>query len=194
MRQHILLGMLILTAGLAQASPISYTQTFNLQSGSPAPSGASFTYDAATSTFTNFRVTWDGVAFDLASSANNPVIALPELACLGGATGGAASFILVSGGCYHSGPGPSNTFGGFPSGPPGFARFQYNAQDGVSGITISGTAADSSGNAAFGQWSIPAAAATPEPSTWFLSSFALLSLFIALRRRTAKPPTPSRQH
>ena len=123
MRHYLGTAMLVLATGLvstATAAPIQYTLGFSLQIGTVLPTAGSFTYDAASTTFTNFKVTWDGVVFDLTNGANNPILNGPGLTCLGGATGGAASFIVVSEGCEHAGPGPGNSWIGNPQfGQPG---------------------------------------------------------------------------
>src|SRR5262245_56196429 len=97
------IAVLILAAAArtATAAPMQYSMTFSLQFGTILPTAGSFTYDATIATFTNFNVTWDGVVFDLTNGANSPLLSGPGLACIGGATGGAASFIVLSGGCRN---------------------------------------------------------------------------------------------
>src|SRR5665213_2302814 len=63
------------------------------------PTQGSFTYDSVVPSFSNFTVTWNGVLFDLTASANAPMLNPPDPSCLGGATGAAATFALLSGDC-----------------------------------------------------------------------------------------------
>lgn len=67
-RHPLTLGI-FLFAGIAGASPISYSISFTLNptSAGPLPSGGSFTYDSAapaTAAFSNFKIIWDGLTFD----------------------------------------------------------------------------------------------------------------------------------
>jgi hypothetical protein len=182
MRQYIGITALLFAAALgtqvAEAAPITYDMTFSLQVGTPAPTGGSFTYDAATTTFTNFTVMWDGLAWDLTNSANNPDISSPAPPCLGGLTGAAASFFVLSHGCFHAGPGPSNSWFGNPQfGQPGFERFRFltlGTNGDTTQIEIHTTQADSSGVQGGGQWSVTTA--TPEPSTAISLLVVLLSV------------------
>jgi hypothetical protein len=60
-----------LVAPAAMADPIDLTPYTLSFSGSPLlPSSGSFTYDPDTPHFTSFLVTWQGIIFDLTSSAN----------------------------------------------------------------------------------------------------------------------------
>ena len=71
---QVLLLMGVLVSG-AFASPITYTFNFTVDSGSPAPTSGSFTYDSTAplaSRFTFFDVVWDGFTFDMTSNANSP--------------------------------------------------------------------------------------------------------------------------
>jgi hypothetical protein len=49
----------------------------------PLPTAGSFVYDNTTNQFVSFKVDWDGFAFDLTSSANNPVVNSPAPPCPG---------------------------------------------------------------------------------------------------------------
>src|ERR1700704_2693686 len=57
----------------ARAADADIIQTYdiNFTGGSPNPTGQ-FTYDVTTNIFIAFQVTWDGIMFDLATSANAP--------------------------------------------------------------------------------------------------------------------------
>lgn len=70
--KRFLLTMLLtgLFAVCASAVPIQYNIAFS--GGTPNPTAGSFTYDASTTTFSAFSVTWEGLNFDLTISANNP--------------------------------------------------------------------------------------------------------------------------
>jgi hypothetical protein len=181
MLRHIGSGVFsaALVASVASASPIQYTFNFSVQSGI-GPTAGSFTYDAATTTFTDFKVTWDGFVWDLTNSANNPSIT-GSLGCLGGLTGAAASFAQLSEACYHSGPGPSNTWLAGNDQPP-FQAFKFaTGQPGVGEIVINGGALNGqlpTGNHGAGQWSVTAA---PEPGSWAL--LAVGASILALMRR-----------
>jgi len=59
------------------------------------PTAGSFDYDAAHPTFSNFIVVWNGVPFDLTSSANSPSIFGSPTTCT--STGAALSFDVLTG-------------------------------------------------------------------------------------------------
>ncbi len=99
------------------------------------PTAGSFTYDSTNPSFSDFTVTWDGILFNLTAAANAPSITAPEPACLGGATGAAATFDLLSGDC-DSPPADNDTlwsanqneygaYEGF-----GFASYNYDTGSG----------------------------------------------------------------
>src|SRR5579862_2814316 len=123
---HVLLFGAIFSTLPVMASPISYTMGFTLQNGI-APTAGSFIYDPATGTFSSFTVTWDGDVWNLTSSANNPTISSPGPPCIGGLTGGAASFAMLSGGCFLGVPGVSNSWLAGPP-PQGQTTEKFNFQ------------------------------------------------------------------
>lgn len=84
--------LLVIAAAPAAATTLSYVIDFE---GANAPTSASFTYNSTTSTFTNFSIVWDGHTFTLTGSANSPVLNGTD-PCLGGSTGGAATFKLLT--------------------------------------------------------------------------------------------------
>jgi len=93
--RHVLsatLFLLAISTGPVLAEPVPYTIDFG---GTNAPTSGSFDYDSSTFTFTDFSVTWDSTVFNLTSSANDPIIVGTD-PCLGGATGGLASFKLLT--------------------------------------------------------------------------------------------------
>lgn len=51
------------------AAPITYLIDFQLRTGSALPSGR-FTYDAGTTTFSDFLIEWDSINFDFTALAN----------------------------------------------------------------------------------------------------------------------------
>jgi hypothetical protein len=102
MKHSIRIATLLLAAvGTAEmkATPVFYTISFALQSGTPGaplPTSATFDYDAGVPQFTNFIVNWDGLSFDMTNAANNPQINSFSAACVLGDTGAAASFLLLT--------------------------------------------------------------------------------------------------
>jgi Viral BACON domain len=111
MTARTLSSSLILVAALgaqlaAADTIITGTINFTPQASCPScttllPTAGSFTYDQTTSTFVDFTVTYDGATFDFVhdvngkDSANNPTIS-GSVPCLSGATGGAATFALLT--------------------------------------------------------------------------------------------------
>jgi hypothetical protein len=103
-----ILQLLVLTGILtssAWASPITYNLSFVdtlAQNGPPVlPTFGSFTYDDSqpyASRFTDFRVDWYGVTFDLTSAANAPLFQGPGAnECGTSATGSAVVFAFLTG-------------------------------------------------------------------------------------------------
>ena len=101
----ILMGKLLIVSifsaavGVQAAGPnrVNYDIHFTATRG-VAPTDGSFIYDSSTQSFSDFEVAWQGVVFDLTSSANSPTVA-GSLPCLKGLTGGAATFALLDGNC-----------------------------------------------------------------------------------------------
>jgi hypothetical protein len=164
----------------ALATPVYYTIDFSLIAGTPAvaPTSGSFDYDASTQTFTGFSVVWNGLTYDMTAAANAPTIFGPygAPACIGGLTGGAASFQLLTGCqsapsllwtagdcCSYNGILPAGSFG-FDAGGDGLPSM---------GILASGTP---SGDA------VGTFAIAPEPGTVVLT---LIGLGLIVRRRVA---------
>lgn len=65
---------LVSAAASAGAAPIRYDISFTPDFGFPIPSSGSFYYDASIPVFTNFFVAWNGVTFDLTTSANTATL------------------------------------------------------------------------------------------------------------------------
>jgi hypothetical protein len=165
-----------------QTYTINFTATFGT-----APTAGSFTYDPDTATFSDFLVTWDGSHFDLTSSANNPNHYPTLPSCIGGKTGGAASFALLTGACD---PPPSNylTLWGAGNGPPTFL-FKTENFDSTVGIGVSEQLATPNPPPPFddsqGTWTVTRQTTSPVPEP---SSLILLAPVCALlaRRRIGK--------
>jgi hypothetical protein len=192
MRQHTWVSVFLFAAlgtSVAEAAPIEYTINFTLISGTE-PTAGSFTYDSATTTFANFTVTWDGLAWDLANGANHPSISSTAPACLGGLTGAAAAFAQLDRTCFGAAnPSGSNQWIGNPEPPPnatmGIFRFLTGGGSNGSFIEIfSLPQTDLTGDTGTGQWSITAIS-TPEPSTFFPLLATLLSAALVARKRSA---------
>ena len=95
----LILSVFIAAAGMEAAVPnrVSYDIHFTATRG-VAPTDGSFVYDSSTQSFSNFEVAWQGLVFNLTSSANSPTIdGSPP--CLKDLTGGAATFALLDGKC-----------------------------------------------------------------------------------------------
>ncbi len=73
----------------------TYTIHFSLVGGGPLPTSGSFVYDSTTNQFLSFTVQWNGLTYDLTSSANNPQIEEPP-PCIGGTTGPQATLALMT--------------------------------------------------------------------------------------------------
>jgi len=53
-----------------RADPISFTITWTLSSGAPAPGPTTYTYDPDDASFAGFIVTWSGITYDFAARLN----------------------------------------------------------------------------------------------------------------------------
>ena len=90
--------LLALGALPALAAPLYYTIDSTILSTHDiyTPMTGSFNYDPTlTDSFTNFTVAWDGITFDLTSSANNPTLDAAST-CISGSTGAAATFAFLN--------------------------------------------------------------------------------------------------
>ena len=179
------------SAPAAKASPITYDVVFVTSSG-PSPLGAEFTYDSNTQSFSYFEAWWRGYTFDLASSANSPVIIGDPC---GGLSGGAATFALLSNTCTLDQP---DWFGHISPSP----EFGFNLiSDGVPDrVTIAGFSGPviPPYDIAGGTWTIEVdpdgpdgpdpepdpPAPTPEPGTLVMFGSGIVGLAGMLRRKT----------
>jgi len=96
---------------VARAQIITYDINFTntIPADGPSPTSGAFVYDYLTGRFVRFTVVWDGLTFDLTSSANHPdFIGVPP-ACIGGATGPAATLALMTQ-CDIANPATTSTY------------------------------------------------------------------------------------
>lgn len=101
MSHHFGLSLVLIAAALgakaAKADPIDLTTyTINFTGTGLLPTAGSFTYDPDTPNFTSFSVTYDGLIFDLTSSANAPNLQGSLPGCLTGKAGAEATFALLT--------------------------------------------------------------------------------------------------
>ena len=178
MRKFLASASLLLISAAASistvsAAPVHYTINFTTDSG-PAPTG-SFTYDDAVPVFTDFLVTWDSIQYDLTPDANAPSISGPP-ACIGSATGAAATFLLMSGSCASTA-----VWQGAPFNPSSFSfhALFFSGQT-FTLIDISGEGPSGPIELGSGSWTITADS-VPEPSTLALTAIA--GALLTARRR-----------
>src|SRR3974390_1218931 len=187
------ISMVLLIAALsvpaAIASPITYDISF-VSTGGPLPTGAEFTYDSNTASFSYFEAWWRGYTFNLTSAANSPVIVGNPC---GGLTGGAATFALLSNTCTLDQP---DWFGHISPSP----EFGFNLiSDAVTArITISAYSGPviPPYDVAGGTWTIavdpegpdgpdpePDPSPSPEPASLVMCGSGILGLAGILRRK-----------
>ena len=185
--KHIGVGLLAAAIFVTPlvAGPVTYT--VNLPGNSPAGSSGQFTYDGTM--FTNFIVDWNGNAFDLTPSANNPTLVNAGATCLAGYSGPQFGFAIMT----QSGL-PSSC-GGLPISfyveadlmfPPQTLSFAalYETAGNATAYSVSGYN-PIPGNppppvirALIGPWSVTAQSETPEPSSFKLLFLALLLITV----------------
>jgi PEP-CTERM motif len=164
-------------ASLATASPITYDINFTTTSGL-APTSGSFTYDAATTTFSNFIVDWDTVPLDFTLIANQ------DGGCLGSPTSPANAFVFLSTGC-----GGTRTFDGSLSDPGGlgFDVIFFELDGNQGDIAQFGTALppsvvpDAIDATVNGTFTISPVTAAPEPASAGMFGLGFAGLLIAFR-------------
>jgi hypothetical protein len=143
----------VLLSGALAAFPAMgathYAVLFQTTSGSPAPVSGDFYWDGTS--FSNFLVTWNGVTFDLTSSANAPTINVGS-GCAGAASTPAYGFLMMSENC------PGASYGWTAQSLPFVSFFSF----GENGNMIFGPGAISATASASGTWNI---AQMPEPGT-----------------------------
>jgi hypothetical protein len=176
---QVLLLTGIIVSG-AFAAPLAYNINFITNSGSPAPTSGSFTYDSALADgaqFSDFLVDWDGFTFDFLTLANSGGT---NLGCDPGAS--IAIFDMMSdpaGAC----PGTPNVLQWGADDITLAPRFSFSDEGNpASGHNMNLSlrlALPSPGAGAGGSWSITRNdAQTPEPSSFILvlAGGALLAL------------------
>lgn len=184
----IALGVVaLLIPRAARADDVTtYMINFTGEGGSPLlPTSGSFTYDYTLQTFTNFIVNWDGVAYDLTSSANSPNIG--GSGCTGEAATPAFSLLLMEqalSGCIGQN---SLTYLWAASGGPSGGLFDFGViTTEATGDSIKATTSIPSATAdGEGLWSLTA---VPEPPSILLLTTGLLGLLVA--RRKWRPAIP----
>lgn len=168
----------LLAGSYAQAGTI-YEINFSLSNGTIAPTSGTFTYDSTTHIFSGFQVVWDGLTFDLTSSANSPgasnIGTFP--ACFGSDTGGAAGFDVLSA-C-----GATSSWNGFNS--PSSSQFDFTSMTapGVENYQIRAQSGTGSFAEASGSFTI---SGVPEPATASTLLAGLLVLAWTVRRRAGR--------
>lgn len=160
-----------LAAVHAHAAPTLYNINFVLSSGTPgapAPTSGTFLYDPAGPAFSSFSVIWNGISFDLTSSANSPSVIG---ACATSAPDVADVFEMLRVGCA----GDSREWSAIIGIP--FAQFSFTSHslgsetEIVAETPISRTLPPAS---ASGTWSI--AATVPEPTSLSLMAAGIFGL------------------
>lgn len=159
----------------SMASPIQYVIKFSVDFGSPLPSSGGFTYDAATTTFSDFEVVWKSVTFDMTGRANaGPEFGVTPGSC-GLASDASGSFQILSGAPCTRGWFAASLFGGAD-----FTFFADQPQVGTAYLRLLGVPDPSRQNAsASGTFSI---AAVPEPSAGVLLAVGFAALGVVGRR------------
>lgn len=102
---------LAISAPGARAQTVTYNIHFtnSIPVDGPSPTSGAFEYDYLTGSFVRFTVVWDGITFDLTSSANNPDLTSGPPACIGSATGPAATLALMTQ-CDIANPATASTY------------------------------------------------------------------------------------
>jgi len=189
-RHQLGIGALLvaaLCAPVAVAGPIdATTYTINFMGRGTLPTAGSFTYDPNTPIFTNFLVTWQGLTFDLTSSANVPQMSPTIPGCLSGMSGAASSFALLSGACAAG-------FWGATSEEILTANFSFHTEDGSNFLNVTDNLAIpfdfQPKTQANGGWTItPETTPVPEPSPFMVLAASLFSVAFVARKRAASNP------
>jgi hypothetical protein len=199
MRLQCGIGVLLIAAlGAPAAKADVYQINFTSGPGELLPTAGSFTYDPTAHTFTTFLVTWDSVVFDMTAFANAPSdesFAFPG--CVGGNTGGAAAFALLSGACNPPLPEETTFWGADNNVNSGFAEFVFfsgtNGHSCFPSTPCDGILLDdvlsvplSTESDAFGGWTITKEAGlTPTPAPSPLGTAALGLLILAVFARVS---------
>jgi hypothetical protein len=190
------------SAPVVKADPLDQTTyAINFTGAGLNPTAGSFTYDPDTAVFTAFTVMWNTITYDLTSGANSPVFITAFPGCIGGASGGAATFALLSGQCNPpSSPNGDTEWEGayFPIGPPtsffnflsGTSTFSGGGCPCTEIIVSTGPNALHAGaitGQSEGDWTITAVSPVPEPSTLTLLTATLLCAAFVRRKHRKLP-------
>lgn len=166
---------------VAKATTTTYDITFTLSAGGVNATAGSFTYNDSTNKFSAFNVVWDGITFDLTSSANAPSLnGTPCVTSTGGVlTGGAASFALLNHLCTFGAPDLTTDWFGKITSTTEFGLTTFDATN-VNSITIYHSQGVAGGTAAGGgDWTLSTGTPptpTPEPSAGLMMGTALMAM------------------
>ncbi len=153
----------------------TYDINFTCTSGTTCilPSSGTFTYDETTDAFTVFEVVWDSSNINLEPVANaGPSLVGTKLSCLGSATGGAETFLLMTS-CPFSGPYE-------PWLAPSGGTFAFSAS--VSGSSYASIRAGSLSSGDTQSWGDFTVTETPEPATYILMLTGMGMVLLAMRK------------
>lgn len=157
----------------------TYDINFTCTSGPTCilPTSGTFTYDATDHLFTNFEVVWDGSTINLEGKANAGPSVQGSNPCLGSATGGAATYLLMTScpfALYE--PWLANSGGTFA-----FTE-SYDGND-YSSIRAGGVPDLGQDTQSWGDFTVTA---TPEPSSFALLGTAVLAFAGIVRRKISR--------
>ncbi|HEV1287499.1 MAG TPA: PEP-CTERM sorting domain-containing protein [Bryobacteraceae bacterium] len=178
MRLSIAVSLLALVGAIpARSSAVYYTIDFTATyGGTTVPDSGSFYYDSAVPAFTDFWVVWQGTTFDLTSLADAPTI-LGAPPCIGGNTGAAATFLVMTACPTASWNYVTESFG-----PGAFEFIDYQGDGSAGNNFYIATDPNCSNNCVANQGGTFVSAA-PEPGT---TALMLIGFGWLLRKRIAQ--------
>jgi hypothetical protein len=146
---------------------------FTCTSGSTCilPTSGTFTYDSTTHAFTNFVVVWDGSTINLETVANAGPNVQGVDSCLGSATGGAATYLMMTS-C------PFNTYE--PWLAPSGGTFAFT--ESLNGTNYSSIRAGSLSSSDTQSWGDFTLTETPEPATYVLLLTGIGVILLTMRK------------
>ncbi len=165
------LGMPLAHADVMTTYDINFTCT----SGATCilPTSGTFTYDQTTEAFTTFNVVWDGSTINFDSVANaGPHIQGTKLSCLGSATGGAETLLLMTS-C------PFTTYEPWLAPSGGTFAFTVST-DGTDYASIRTGSLSSGDTQSWGNFTVTEV--TPEPATCLLMLTGIGVLLLTMRK------------
>ena len=180
MNRSYLAGLALAFAAMqpGMAAPITYNINFTTTSGI-APTSGSFTYDAATTTFTAFTVLWNSATINFTSAAN--INSPSPQACNPGSNTPAGNFQLMAGTDTCISP---RSWFIIPN--AGFSEFTEDFPGGGTGTLGVGkviTGPFSAGTFTISQ----ASTSTPEPNTIMSMATGLLAIGLLTHNRRSRP-------